>query len=379
LEPQNCTVQVKAGRATVWAPTQVPDLARRATALALDIASDRVDVEVQLLGGGFGRRLDVDFIAQAAFIAQAGGGAPVQTFWTRAEDTTHDFYRPAAVSRFKAGLDAAGKLVAWHNVSAGQAITPQLIGRLFGLPGVGPDKTAAEGAFDQAYEWPHARIGHAAVDLPMPVGFWRSVGHSHQAFFKECFIDEVAALAGQDPVAFRMALLQRHPRHQEVLRRVAALAGWGQPLPSTPAGGKRALGVALHQSFGSIVGQVAEVSQDADKAIRVHRVSCVIDCGTAVNPDLVRQQMEGAIVVGLSAALYGFITVEKGRVQQSNFHDYPVLRIDACPHIDTEIIASTQHPQGVGEPGTPPIAPAVANALFALTGQRLRALPLKLS
>jgi isoquinoline 1-oxidoreductase beta subunit len=377
LEPQNCTVQLKDGKATVWAPTQVPDLARRVAASVLGIPTDHVEVQVPLLGGGFGRRLDVDFIAQAAFIALAGDGWPVQTFWTRAEDTAHDFYRPAAVSRFKAGLNAAGQLVAWHNVSAGQAVTPQIMGRLFGLPGAGPDKTTAEGAFDQAYEWPNARIAHAAVDLPMPVGFWRSVGHSHQAFFKECFLDEVAAAVGQDPVAFRMALLQRHPRHQAVLGRVAALAGWGQPLLQAPGGGRRALGVALHQSFGSIVGQVAEVSLAADRAIRVHRVSCVIDCGTAVNPNLVRQQMEGAVVVGLSAALYGRITAENGRVQQSNFHDYPVLRMDACPVIDTEIIASSQPPQGVGEPGTPPIAPAVANALFALTGHRLRALPLE--
>ncbi len=377
LEPQNCTVQTKDGKATVWAPTQVPDLARRAAAKALGIASDKVDVQVQLLGGGFGRRLDVDFIAQAAFIAQAGDGAPVQTFWTRAEDTAHDFYRPAAVSRFKAGLDTAGKLVAWHNVSAGQAITPQIIGRLFGLPGAGPDKTTSEGAFDQAYEWPNARIGHVAVDLPMPIGYWRSVGHSHQAFFKESFVDEVAAAAGQDAVAFRADLLQKHPRHLQVLRRVAALSGWGQPLPPAPGGGKRALGVALHQSFGSIVGQVAEVSLAADKTLRVHRVCCVVDCGTPVNPNLIRQQMESAIVFGLSAALYGRITAENGRVQQSNFHDYPVLRIDACPVIETEILASTEHPEGVGEPGTPPIAPAVANAFFALTGQRLRSLPLQ--
>jgi isoquinoline 1-oxidoreductase beta subunit len=203
------------------------------------------------------------------------------------------------------------------------------------------------------------------------------VGHSHQAFFKECFVDEVAAAAGQDAVAFRASLLQNHPRHLQVLHRVATLAGWGQPLPPAPGGGRRALGVALHQSFGSIVGQVAEVSLAPDRTIRVHRVCCVIDCGTAVDPNLIRQQMEGGIVFGLSAALYGRVTVENGRVQQSNFHDYPVLRMDACPAIETEIIASTEHPQGVGEPGTPPIAPAVANAVFALTGQRLRSLPLQ--
>ena len=383
LEPQNCTVQFKDGRATVWAPTQVPGLARSAAADALGIDTALVQVNVQLLGGGFGRRLDVDFVGQAAAIAKAAGGAPVQTFWSREEDTTHDFYRPAAVSRFKAGLDAAGRLVAWHNVSAGQAIVPQVLERLFGLPHAlahaGPDKTTAEGAFDQPYEWPHARIAHAAVDLPVPVGFWRAVGHSHQAFFKECFIDEAAFAAGQDALAFRAALLQRHPRQLAVLQRAATLAGWGQPLALAADGAKVARGIALHQSFGSVVAQVAEVSLGADRSIRVHRVFCAIDCGTAINPNLIRQQMESGIVFGLTAALHGDITIARGRVVQSNFHDYPMLRFDACPEITTEIMPSQAHPEGVGEPGVPPIAPAVANALFALTGQRLRSLPLKLA
>ena len=387
MEPQNCTVQFKDGRATVWAPTQVPGLARRAAALALGIETEKVDVNVTLLGGGFGRRLDVDFIGQAAAIAKAAGGLPVQTFWTREQDTQHDFYRPAAVSRFTAGFDAQGALVGWRNVSAGQAIVPQVLGRLFGLPAslanAGPDKTTSEGAFDQPYEWSAARIAHQIVDLPVPVGFWRSVGHSHQAFFKESFIDELAHAAGQDPVAFRAALLKKHPRHLKVLQRVAELAGWGTP--STPAsdGAKTARGIALHHSFGSIVAQVAEVSVSgagtADQTVRVHRVFCVIDCGTAVNPGLIRQQMESGIVFGLSAALSGRVDIEKGRVQQSNFHDLPMLRIGQCPVVSTEIIASTAHPEGVGEPGTPPIAPAVANALFALTGQRLRSLPLRLA
>ena len=379
MEPMNCTVQFKDGAATVWASTQVPDMARSAAAKVLGIAPEKVDVQVQLLGGGFGRRLESDFVAQAAAIAREAGGAPVQTLWSREQDMTHDFYRPACVSRFKAGFDAAGNLTAWHNSSAGQAIVPQVLQRSFGLPGAGPDKTAAEGAFDQPYEWPNARIGHEIVDLPVPVGFWRSVGHSHQAFFKESFIDEAATAAGKDPVAFRAALLARHPRHQRVLKRAAELAGWGQALPPAADGAKRARGVALHQSFGSVVAQVAEVSLAPDKRIRVHRVVCVIDCGFPVNPNLIRQQMESGIVFGLSAALYGEINIVKGQVQQSNYHDFPALRIDACPLIETDIIPSREHPEGVGEPGTPPIAPAVANALFALTGQRLRALPLKLA
>ena len=379
MEPMNCTVQFKDGAATVWVSTQVPGMARSAAARVLGIAPEKVDVQVQLLGGGFGRRLEVDFVSQAAAIAREAGGAPVQTIWSREQDTTHDFYRPACVSRFRAGFDAAGNLTAWHNTSAGQAIVPQVLKRSFGLPGVGLDKTAAEGAVDQPYEWPNARIGHEIVDLPVPVGFWRSVGHSHQAFFKEGFIDEAAAAAGRDPVAFRAALLARHPRHLRVLERVAEFAGWGQALAPAADGSTRARGVALHQSFGSVVAQVAEVSVTPEKRIRVHRVVCVVDCGFPVNPNLIRQQMESGIVFGLSAALYGEIGIVKGQVQQSNYHDFPVLRIDACPVIETDIIQSTEHPEGVGEPGTPPIAPAVANALFALTGQRLRALPLKLA
>jgi isoquinoline 1-oxidoreductase subunit beta len=378
----NCTVHLKDGKATVWSPTQVPGQARRAAALALGLTEDMVDVQVTLLGGGFGRRLEVDVVGQAAAIAKAltgpQAGQPLQVFWSREQDTQHDFYRPAAVSRFKAGLDAQGQLLAWHNSSAGQAIVPQVLARQFGLLGAGPDKTASEGAYDQPYEWPAARIGHQIVELPFPVGFWRAVGHSHQAFFKECFLDECAHAAGADPVAYRLALLKRHPRQAAVLQKVAQMAGWGQPVQGAADGAKVALGVALHHSFGSTVAQVAEVSAGADKSIRVHRVWCAIDCGTAINPNLVAQQMESAVVFALTAALYGEITVEKGRVKQSNFHDYPALRIDACPLVTTAVMPSTEHPEGVGEPGVPPLAPAVANALFALTKQRLRSLPLRL-
>ena len=390
LEPQNCTVHympdAKTGpKAQVWAPTQVPGLGRWAAARALGLDSDQVDMHVTLLGGGFGRRLEVDFIAQAAHIARAASttapGVPVQTFWSREQDSTHDFYRPPCVARYQAGFDSTGTLVAWSAASAGPSIVQQFLGRQFGLPGGGPDKTTAEGAFDQPYEWPAARISHHTVALPVPVGFWRSVGHSHQAFFKESFIDEAAHVAGQEPLAFRLALLKNHPRHAKVLRRAAEKAGWGQPLAPTVDGAPRARGMALHASFGSIVAQVAEVSLDpADpKRIRVHRVVAAIDCGTAINPDGIRQQMEGGIVFGLGAALYGEVTLERGQVQQTNFHQQPLLRGPDCPVIETEIIASTAPPEGVGEPGTPPIAPAVANALFALTGQRLRSLPLRLA
>ena len=387
LEPMNCTVQLLAEgsdgkvKARVWAPTQVPGLARRVAAKALGLESDQVAVDVTLLGGGFGRRLDVDFVAQAALIAKALPGVPVQTFWTREQDATHDFYRPPCVARYQAGFDAQGQLLGWAAASAGPSIVQQVLKRLFGVPGAGPDKTTAEGAFDQAYEWPAARISHQIVDLPVPVGFWRSVGHSHQAFFKESFVDEAANAAKQDPLAFRLALLQRHPRHAAVLQRAAAKAGWGQPLAPAADGARQARGLALHESFGSIVAQVAEVSLDPTEAkrIRVHRVVAAIDCGTAVNPNGIAQQMESAIVFGLTAALYGEITLDKGQVQQTNFHQQRLLRGSECPAIETEIIASSAPPEGVGEPGTPPIAPAVANALFALTGQRLRSLPLRLA
>ena len=386
LEPMNCTVHytpdAKDGpMASVWAPTQVPGLGRYVAAQALGLDSAQVAMNVTLLGGGFGRRLEVDFIAQAAHIARSQPGVPVQTFWSREQDSTHDFYRPPCVARYQAGLDGQGQLVAWTAASAGPSIVQQFLNRQFGLMGAGPDKTTAEGAFDQPYEWPAARISHHIVELPVPVGFWRSVGHSHQAFFKESFVDEAAHAAGQDPLAFRAQLLKQHPRHVAVLQRAAVKAGWGTPMAPAADGAKKARGIALHQSFGSIVAQVAEVSLDpADaKRIRVHRVVAAIDCGLAVNPNGIRQQMESAVVFGLTAALYGEVTLDKGQVQESNFHEQALLRFNECPVVETEIMASAEPPEGVGEPGTPPIAPAVANALFALTGQRLRSLPLKLA
>jgi isoquinoline 1-oxidoreductase beta subunit len=379
VEPLNCTVQVADGAATVWVSTQMPGLARHHVAKVLDLDADKVDVQTHLLGGAFGRRLELDFIAQAAAIAREGGGRPVQTLWSRAQDFTHDFYRPACLSRLKAGFDNDGKLVAWQATSASQAIVPEALARYYGAPRLPIDKTTCEGAFDQPYEWPAARVAHKIVELPVPVGFWRSVGHSHQAFFTEGFTDELAVATGKDPIAFRAALLEQHPRHLAVLKRVAALSDWERPLTRAADGAPRARGVALHEAFGSVVAQVAEVSIGPGKKIRVHRVVCVIDCGMPVNPNLIRQQMESAVVFGLSTALQDKITLVNGQVQQKNFTDYPVVRIDDCPVIDTDIMPSQMHPQGVGEAGVPPVAPAVANAVFKLTGQRLRSLPLKLA
>jgi isoquinoline 1-oxidoreductase beta subunit len=374
LEPMNCTARVKDGRVDIWAPTQVPDMARAAAAQVAGVDLHDVVLHLTYLGGGFGRRLEVDVVAQAVRIAMETNGRPVQLTWTREEDTTHDFYRPAGAALMQASLDAQGAVTGIAITSAGDAITPRWIER--GLPALAgpvdaPDKTASEGLFDLPYAIAHQRIAHVATRSGVPVGFWRAVGHSHNAFFSEGFIDELAHEAKQDPVAFRLSLLTDMPRHAAVLKLAAEKAGWGKPLPAG-----RARGVALHESFGSIVAEVAEVSLVGGKP-RVHRVVCAADIGIVVNPGIVAQQMESAVIFGLSAALYGRIDIVGGVVQQTNFPNYPVLRMaDAPPLIETHLVSSNHPPGGVGEPGTPPIAPAVANALSVLTGKRVRALPL---
>lgn len=370
MEPINCTAQFQNGRIAVWAPTQVQSLAADAAAQVAQVGREQVDLTVTYLGGGFGRRLEIDMIRQAVAIAVQLQGPAVQVIWSREQDMAHDMYRPAALARFHAALDASGKVLAYDNKSASASITHQFLQRNFGMPGMGPDKTTAEGEFDMPYEFANQRIAHVIVHTPVPVGYWRSVGHSHNAFFKESFIDELAHAAGIDEVQFRRNLLQRHPRHLAVLD--AAVKAAGTP----PAG--RAHGVALHQSFGTIVAEVAQVSLEGG-AIRVHKVWCALDCGIAVNPNIIAQQMESAVVFGLSAALFGEITLKNGQIQQSNFHDYPVLRMNQAPQVETIIIKSAEPPEGIGEPGVPPIAPAVANALFKLNGKRLRSLPLRLS
>jgi isoquinoline 1-oxidoreductase subunit beta len=368
MEPMNCTVQFKDGAATVWTGTQAPGFARSAAAKALGIDAAKVDVRVPFLGGGFGRRYFSDVVVQAAQLARVTGGAPVQLIWPREQDMTHDYYRPAYVCRSSAGFDANGRLIAWRATSAGSSM---------GAPSLLDNST--EGASNTAYAFPNARIAHHTVESAIPAGIWRSVGHSQNGFFTESFIDQCAAAVHRDPLAFRMELLSHDARHLRVLQRIAQLSGWQRPLDAGPDNIARARGIAVHRSFGTVVAQVAEVSVTAQRQIRVHRVVCVVDCGLPVNPNLIRQQMEGAIVYGLSAALYGEISVEHGQVQQTNFDSYAPLRLADCPQIDTDILPSSAPPGGVGEPGTPPIAPAVANAVFALTGQRLYSLPLRLA
>lgn len=369
MEPINCTAQVRDGKVRLWVPTQSPGFAVQAAAKAAGVAEDQVELVVTMLGGGFGRRLEVDMVSQAVAVARQAGGVPVQMIWSREDDTGHDVYRPAALSRFHAALDGQGQVLGYVSKSASGSVSHQFFQRNLGLPAGGPDKTTAEGEFDMQYEFPHQRISHVIVDSAVPLGYWRSVGHSHNAFFKESFVDELAHAAGLDGVVFRRGLLKRHPRHLAVLDAAVARAG------VAPAG--RAHGVALHQSFGTIVAQVAEVAIE-DGQIRVHKVVCAIDCGIAVNPNIIAQQAESAVLFGLSAALHGAITIKDGKVEQSNFHDYPVLRMPQAPEVETVIMPSAEHPEGMGEPATPTIAPAVANAVFKLTGKRLRSLPLTL-
>ena len=379
MEPVNATAQVKDGQVEVWAPTQVPGLARALAARVAGVPESAVTVHVTYLGGGFGRRLDAEVVGQVVRIAMECGGRPVQLLWPREEDTTHDNYRPAGVAVMQASLDDQGQPLGLRFTSAGDAISPRWLER--NLPALAgpvdtPDKTTSEGLFDSPYEVPNQRIAHLATRHGVPVGYWRSVGHSHNAFFKECFIDELATEARLDPVAFRMHWLRGMPRHAAVLKRAADKAGWpGFEGGNKPLAPGRARGVALHESFGSIVAQIVEVSLVNGRP-RVHRVVVAADIGTVVNPGIVAQQMEGAVIFGLTAALYGRIDIQAGVVQQTNYPNYPLLTLAECPVIETHLVPSTRPPAGVGEPGTPPIAPAVANALYVLTGKRVRELPL---
>lgn len=374
LEPMNCTARVRDGKVEVWAPTQVPQMARAMAAKAAGVDIENVTLHVTLLGGGFGRRLEVDSVGQAVRVAMATGGKPVQLIWSREEDTTHDFYRPMHVAQLTGSLDAQGTITGLRIRSAGDAITPRWMAR--GIPALSgpidtPDKTTAEGLFDLPYGFANQKMEHTATRMDVPVGFWRSVGHSHNAFFSESFIDELAASTQQDPLTLRRKLLAQAPRYLAVLELAAAKAGWGKTLPAG-----RAQGMALHESFGSIVAEVAEVSLPDGKTPRVHRVVCAIDCGTVVNPGIVAQQLEGAVMFGLTAALYSRIDIVDGAVQQTSFPSYPMVKLAESPVVETWIVPSERHPGGVGEPGVPPLAPAVANALFKLTGKRLRSLPL---
>ena len=367
MEPMNATADVRSGSVEVWAPTQDPQGARRVASELTGIDQANITSHVTFLGGGFGRRAEQDFVTEAVECSMRVG-RPVQVTWTREEDTRQDFYRPATYNRFEAGVAADGTPVAWTHGIVAQSILERFMG---GPPPGGVDFTSIEGAANLPYHIPNLRVTLKQADIGAPVGWWRSVGSSQNAFVTESFIDELAHAAGADPVAYRRGLLAEHPRHLHVLNEVAERSGWGSPLPAG-----RARGVAVHESFGSYVAEVAEVSFESDQ-VRVHKVTAVVDCGQYVNPDTIDAQIESGIVYGLTAALHGEATLEDGGIKQGNFNNYEMLRIAEMPEVDVHIVDSGEAPGGVGEPGTPPIAPAVTNALFALTGVRVRSLPIR--
>ena len=373
MEPINCTVLVTDTHCEIWSGNQAPTLFRDLASDLTGLSKANITLHTMLMGGGFGRRAEIGILHQAIPAAKAVPGRPLQLIWSREEDMRQDVYRPPAMARFKAVLTEDGQINAWSNRIVSPSVTKALLKRTFpSLPAGGPDKTNAEGATFLPYRVANRRVEHIGVELPIPVGYWRSVGHSFNAFFTECFIDELAAAANQDPIEFRLAHLSGRPRETHLLRMLAQHSGWGSPLASN-----RARGVALHESFNSIVGQVAEI-EIIDKSIKVHRVVCVVDCGLAIHPDNVVAQMESGIIFGLTAALFGEITVSHGRIEQANFPDYPMVKLADSPTIETHIINSGAPLGGIGEPGTPPIAPAVANAVSTLTGTRVRKLPIRL-
>jgi isoquinoline 1-oxidoreductase subunit beta len=368
MEPMNFTADVRKDSCLVYGPTQFQQLAAGVAAQVTGLKPEQVTVRTTFLGGGFGRRIDVDFIAQAVEISKAVG-APVKLLWTREDDTTHDFYRPMSYHQFSGGLDAHGKPMAVKFHMTSSSVTARLF-PVFVKDGIDPFMIEAA---TPAYDIPHQLADVVIHDTGVRVGYWRSVSHTLNAFAIESFMDEMAGAAGKDPYEFRRGLLDKHPRLKHVLELAALKSGWGQPLPAG-----RARGIALMEGYGTSMAQVAEVSVTG-KTLRVHRVVAAADLGRMVNPNIVRQQLEGSIIYGLSAALHGEITLKDGRVQQTNFHDYPVVRMPESPAIEMHLVESSEKPAGIGEPGTALIGPAVANAVFAATGQRLRRLPLRLA
>jgi len=382
MEPMNCVVRLDADRCEVWNGEQAQTGDQAAIAAAVSLKPEQVFIHQLFAGGSFGRRGNPqsDYVVEAASIAKEIGkrGVPVKLVWTREDDMRAGYYRPAYYHVLRAGLDAQGNVAGWQHRIVGQSI---LTGTAFEsmLVKNGVDATSVEGAASLPYAIADLQVDLHTAQIGVPVQWWRSVGHTHTAYSTETFVDELAAAAAKDPVEFRRTLLANKSKHLSVLELAAAKAGWGQPLAAGKPGDKRARGIAVHESFNTAVAQVVEVTVRADNTFRVDRVVCAVNCGLAVNPDNVRAQMEGGIGYGLSAALYGAITIKDGGAAQSNFHDYRVLRINEMPPVDVHIVPSTDKPTGVGEPGVPPIAPAVANALAAATGKRLRVLPLSLS
>lgn len=374
MEPQNCSALVKDGRCTVWAPNQAIDFVAQIAAKVANLPLEAIEVHTPFLGGGFGRRVVLDYVEHAVTLAARHPGKPVKVIWSREEDMQHDYYRPLTAAKYRAGFDANNQPVAVSITTVGDGPGRQLFKAFMQNPDF--DDSVVEGSYEEPYAVPNWRSDYVYEPCPAPLGFWRSVGNSHNAFFKESFIDEMAHAAGQDPVAFRRTLLQKEPRFLKVLDTAAAMAKWNGGKRRTVDGREHAMGIALHKSFGSIVAEVVEVSLDESGLPVVHKVWCAIDCGFAVNPLLLVHQAEGAIAFGLSAALHEEITIKDGRTVNGNFDTYPILTAQEMPEVAVQIINSGEALGGIGEVATPPIAPAVCNALFTLTGKRVRSLPL---
>jgi isoquinoline 1-oxidoreductase beta subunit len=370
LEPLDAVAWRQGDLLEVWGGHQIPDLYQGISAQIAELPPEQVKLHVMMTGGGFGRRAvgDADVVAEAVSTAKAiGWKAPVKVLWTREDDMTGGRYRPMYFHRLKAGLDADGRIVAWQHRIVGQSI---MAGSPFeGMVTNGVDPTSVEGASTLPYAIPNLQVDLVTTSIGVPVLWWRSVGSTHTAYATEAFIDELAEAAGKDPIEFRLAMLGDHPRHRAVLEKARDAAGWGGAAPEGVA-----RGVAVAESFGSYVAQVADVRVDGD-GVKVERVVCAVDCGVAVNPDVIKAQMEGGIGYGLGAILKSEITLDGGTVEQTNFDGYDVLRLEEMPDVEVHILDSTESPTGVGEPGVPPIGPAVANALFAATGKRIRVLP----
>ncbi|WP_197331442.1 xanthine dehydrogenase family protein molybdopterin-binding subunit, partial [Ralstonia syzygii] len=379
MEPMNCVVQLGKNACEIWNGEQFQSIDQAAVATLLGFKPEQVTLHMLYAGGSFGRRAskDADYVLEAVNIAKAiDGRAPIKLVWTREDDMRGGYYRPAFHHTLEAALDTLGRPVGWRHRLVGQSI---LANTVFGsMVKNGIDPVSVEGAANLPYEIPALHVDlHTPNDIPVPTHWWRSVGSTHTAYSTETFIDELAAAAGQDPVAYRLALLGKHPRHAGVLKLAAEKAGWAQPLTQDASGAKRARGVAVHESFGTFVAEVAEVTVKPDGSFSVDRVVCAVDCGIVVNPDVVRAQVEGGVGFALSAALHGAITLKDGVVEQSNFHDYAPIRINEMPKVEVHIVPSAEKPTGIGEPGVPPLAPAVANAIAAATGKRVRSLPIR--
>jgi isoquinoline 1-oxidoreductase beta subunit len=373
MEPLNCVVDLRADSCEIWTGTQFQTGDRMAAVQISGLKPEQVQIHTTLLGGGFGRRANpnADFVGEAVHVAKAAG-KPVKVIWTREDDMRGGYYRPAYYHALAGCLDANGAPLAWSHHIVGQSIMEGTPFAMMIKNGI--DETSVEGASDLPYAIPNISVQYHPTKNGVPVLWWRSVGHSHNAFVKESFLDELCAAGGKDPYQTRRALLANHPRERGVLDIVAEKSGWGKPLPAG-----RGRGIAVHASFESFAAHVAEVSVDENGKVRVHRVVCAVDCGRYVNPGIIEAQIEGAAIFGITAALFDELTFEKGRLQQSNFHDYPMLRINETPEIEVHVVRNEEKPGGIGEPGVPCAAPAVGNAIFAATGKRVRKLPMRMA